>query len=275
VIELAEAANRSGAQLRPQITPRSVGVLFSLAASSLIDDLPSFQPFGSATLHEKVAALRSPEVRDRIISEGAGKSFGAMYLMPADGPVRYNYDDADAIDAIAAARGVSPVEAYIDEMDRSNGRSIVNWPVMNQNESAIEEMVRSEVTILGLADGGAHATQIMDASQPTYFLSHWVRDRGVLGLEEGVRRLTSDTANFIGYRDRGVLAPGAFADVNVINLEELSLTVPEIVHDFPGNAPRFIQGARGIDHTIINGVPFMAHGQHTGDLAGRILRSTD
>jgi N-acyl-D-aspartate/D-glutamate deacylase len=136
-------------------------------------------------------------------------------------------------------------------------------------------MVRSDVTIMGQADAGAHATQIMDASQPTWFLSHWVRDQGVLTLEEGVRRLSSDTADFIGYRDRGRVVPGGFADLNVIDVDALGLPAPQIVHDFPGGAARFVQGATGYEHTIVNGVPFMERGEHTGDLAGRILRSTD
>ena len=97
---------------------------------------------------------------------------------------------------------------------------------------------------MGLADAGAHATQIMDASQPTFFLSHWVRDRGVLTPRGGVRRLTSDTAAFIGFTDRGVLRPGAFADVNVIDLEGMALPLPEIVHDFPGGRPGSCSGPR-------------------------------
>jgi N-acyl-D-aspartate/D-glutamate deacylase len=96
-----------------------------------------------------------------------------------------------------------------------------------------------------------------------------------MSIEEGIRRLTSDTASFIGYRDRGVVTEGAFADLNVIDLDGLALEVPEIVHDFPGGAPRFVQRARGIDHTIVNGQLFMDHGVHTGALAGRVLRSTD
>ena len=278
VLALSEEANRSGALLRPQITPRSVGVLFSLAANSPLDDLPSYQPLRSATLEEKVEALRDPEVRTRLIEEGAGKtheSFESMYLMPAGAPARYSYTEDDSVAALARRKGVSVVEAYLDEMDRSDGRSIVNWPVMNADESAIEELVTSPVTIMGLADAGAHATQIMDASQSTYVLSHWVRDRGVLSVEEGVRRLTSDTAEFIGYRDRGVVREGAFADLNVIDLDGLSLQVPEIVRDFPGGAPRFVQRATGIEHTIVNGVPFMEAGEHTGALPGRLLRSTD
>ena len=99
--------------------------------------------------------------------------------------------------------------------------------------------------------------------------------KGVLSLEEGIRRLTSDTANFIGYVDRGVVREGAFADLNVIDLDNMALELPEIVHDFPGDAPRFVQKATGIDHSIVNGTPFMEGGEPTGELPGRLLRSTD
>ena len=144
---------------------------------------------------------------------------------------------------------------------------------MNQDHEAIKEQVLSPVTIMGLADAGAHATQIMDASQPTYFLAHWARDEQVISLEDGVRAVSSDTAQFIGYADRGTLTEGSFADINVIDLDGLSLPLPEIVHDFPGNAPRFVQRADGIDHTFVNGTHFMENGEPTGNLAGRLLRS--
>lgn len=277
VIALCEDANRTGAQLRPQITPRSVGVLFSLAASTLVDDLPSFAALRPLDLAGRLAAIRDPEMRSRLVDEGAGKAvepFERMYLMRPDA-VRYAYDDDDSIAAIARSRGVTPVEAYLDAMDASDGRAIVNWPVMNQDETAIEEQITSRVTILGLADAGAHATQIMDASQPTYLLAHWARDRQLISVEEAVRRLTSDTADFIGYRDRGRVAAGAYADLNVIDLDGLGLDVPEIAHDFPGGAARFVQRSHGIEHTIVNGRPFLESGVHTGALAGRLLRSTD
>ncbi len=176
--------------------------------------------------------------------------------------------------ARAAAQGVSPVEWYLDALDRTDGAAIANWPVLNQDFDAIAELMQSPVTVMGLADAGAHATQIMDASQPTFFLSHWVRDEGLFGIEEGVRRLTSDTASLIGLTDRGVIRPGAYADINVVDVDGMSLSLPEIVHDFPGGSPRFIQRATGIDHTIVNGRHFMDHGRHTGTLAGRLLRST-
>ena len=278
VIRLSEEANETGAHLRPQITPRSVGVLFSLAANTLIDDLPSFQPLKERDLAGRLAAIRDPEVRSRLVAEGDAAGAGLwerVYLMPADRPAVYDYTDDDSVAAIAAAAGVSPVEAYLDAMDRSDGRAIVNWPVMNEDHDAVRELVTSPTTIMGLADAGAHATQIMDASQPTYVLSHWVRDEGALTLEEGVRALTSDTAAFVGYTDRGTLCEGSYADVNVIDLDNLSLPLPEIVHDFPGDIPRFVQKANGIDHTFVNGRHFMADGQHTGELAGRLLRLTE
>ncbi|MCB9373322.1 MAG: amidohydrolase family protein [Microthrixaceae bacterium] len=277
VIALAEEANRTGARLRPQITPRSVGVLFSFAANTLVDDLPSFAPLRELDLAGRLAAIRDPEVRARLVDEGAAKApepFERMYLVPPD-DVRYAYTEDDSLAGIARAAGTSPVAAYLDAMDRTDGRAVVNWPVMNQDEAAIEEQLRSPVTVLGLADAGAHATQIMDASQPTYLLAHWARDRQVLTVEEAVRRLSSDTADFIGYRDRGRVVEGAYADLNVIDLDALALEVPEIVHDFPGAAPRFVQRARGIDHTVVNGRPFLEAGEHTGALSGRLLRSTD
>jgi N-acyl-D-amino-acid deacylase len=276
VLELAGEANASGSDLRPQTTPRSIGVLFSLAANTLIDDLPSFAPLKGLDLQGRLAGIRDPQRRAALIEDAAGRPtehFERMFLM--EGEAKYRYDEGDSIAAQARARNMSPVEHYIDVLDRSDGTAVANWPVLNQDFAAIEELLASPVSIMGLADAGAHATQIMDASQPTFFLSHWVRDTGVLSLEDGVRRLTSDTAGFIGYRDRGVLREGAYADINVIDLDAMSLPLPEIVHDFPADNPRFIQRANGIDHTVVNGEHFMDHGEHTGALAGRLLRSTD
>jgi N-acyl-D-aspartate/D-glutamate deacylase len=127
--------------------------------------------------------------------------------------------------------------------------------------------------MLGLGDSGAHVGQIMDASLPTFFLSHWVRDRQTFTLEEGVRRLTSDTAEVFGIRDRGVVREGAFADLNVLDVDALRLPLPEYVHDFPGGAGRYVQRGAGYDCTVVNGRVFMQDGEHTGDLAGTVLRS--
>jgi len=278
VLALTAAANARGAHLRPQTTPRGIGVLFGLAASTPIDHLPSWAAVRDREVTGRLAAVRDPATRAALIAEGAAgdtSSFDRMFLMQPETGAVYEYGDADSMGAQARARGIGPVELYLDALDASDGTAIVNWPVLNEDFTAIEELLAHPATIMGLADAGAHATQIMDASQPTFFLSHWVRDRGTLGLEDGVRRLTSDTAGFAGYRDRGVVREGAYADLNVIDLEGMFLPIPEIVDDFPGGAPRFVQRARGIDHTIVNGEPFLDHGEHTGALAGRLMRSTD
>ncbi|HBX76539.1 MAG TPA: amidohydrolase [Acidimicrobiaceae bacterium] len=278
VIERSQAANATGAQLRPQITPRSVGVLFSFAANTIIDDLPSFSRLAGLTLPERLNAIRDSEFRAQLIAEGAHKTpegYETMYLMRSEAPATYEYAPEDSIAHLARISHKTVVEMYLDEMLASEGKSLVNWPVMNQRSDALEEMISADVTIMGLADAGAHATQIMDASQPTYFLSHWARDKGLISLEQAVRALSGDTAEFIGYRDRGTVEVGSFADINIIDYENLSLELPEIVRDFPGNAPRFIQRAHGFDATIVNGEVFMDHGEHTGSLSGRVLRSTD
>ena len=139
--------------------------------------------------------------------------------------------------------------------------------------SEVEHLLADPNVVLGLADAGAHVGQIMDASQPTWFLAHWVRDRGIHSLAEGVARLTSAPADLFGVTDRGVLRPGAFADVNVLDPEALALPLPEFVHDFPGGAGRWIQGGTGYGLTLVNGVATIEHGEHTGALPGTLLRA--
>ena len=132
-------------------------------------------------------------------------------------------------------------------------------------------MILNPTVAMGLADSGAHVGQIMDASQPSWLLAHWVRDRKVISVEEAIRRWTSDTAAIFGIKDRGTLREGAFADVNVIDLEQLALEAPEYVHDFPGGAGRYVQRARGYETTLVNGRVFMRGGEPTGELRGRML----
>ena len=174
---------------------------------------------------------------------------------------------------MAARRGVGAVEAFIDLSLETDGRVLLNFPFLNQRLSAVEEMLSDPNVVMGLADAGAHVGQIMDASQPTYMLANWVRELGVFSVEEGVRRLTTDTAELFGLTDRGVLRPGAYADVNVIDFDALALRLPEYVHDFPGGAGRYVQGSAGYRATIVNGRVSLEDGHHTGDLAGDMLRS--
>jgi N-acyl-D-aspartate/D-glutamate deacylase len=127
--------------------------------------------------------------------------------------------------------------------------------------------------VVGLGDAGAHVSQVIDASQATFLLSYWVRERGAFSFEDAVRRITSQTAGLFGLADRGVLAPGAFADINVLDPDALDLPLPEFVNDLPGGAGRLIQRAEGYRATVVNGQVALEDGEHTGALPGVLLRS--
>jgi N-acyl-D-aspartate/D-glutamate deacylase len=276
-IELASEANARGARIRPQTTSRGIGVIFTLAHQTPFDRGPAWQKLQGLSLAEKVAAMRDRERRAALVADGAaGPSRESLrrffVLLPARG-ARYEPDPACSLTAEAERRGVTPAEAYVDLCLETDGRVILNWPVLNHDFDAIARMLTTPVVMMGLADAGAHVGQILDASQPTFFLSYWVRERGLMPLEEAVRRITSDTARFAGLEGRGVLAPGAFADVNVIDWDALALPVPEYVHDFPGGAGRFVQRAHGYECTLVNGELFLERGVHTGAFAGQVLRS--
>jgi len=162
---------------------------------------------------------------------------------------------------------------YIELLLETDGALVCSYPFLNQRLGAVEEMLDDPLVTLGLADAGAHVGQILDASQPTFFLSYWIRERQRWSLEEAIRRLTSDTADLFGITDRGRLQVGAFADVNVIDFEGLRLPPPGYSYDFPNGAGRYVQAAEGYDYTIVNGQVFMDHGQHTGTFAGTLLKN--
>jgi len=273
--ELARAANERGARIRPQTSPRFIGLLTGIAHRTPFDAHAGWQALQALPLAGRLDALRDPGRRARLVDEARGDRAGLdafFVLNTADGTARYDCDPRDSLVAVADARGATPVEAFVDLTLETDGTLLLSWPLLNQQVDAIGEMLVDPLVLLGLADAGAHVGQTMDASAPTHFLAYWCRDRGLLPIEEAVRRLTSDTASTFGI-DRGVLRAGAVADVNVIDLDALALPVPEYRHDFPHGAGRFAQGARGYDYTLVAGEVFMDHGEHTGALAGRLVRA--
>ena len=274
IIEFAKEQNETGAMVRPQTTSRGIGVLFSLANRTPWDANPAWRELNRLPGAERLAALRHPTRRARLIEDSAkmGMDADKIFVLP-EGDARYDCLPEHSLASVAAARGVSPAEAFIDLNLENEGVVNLNFPALNQSFDAIQEMLDDDLVTLGLADAGAHVGQIMDASQPTYFLTHWIRDRQRWTLEEAIRRLTSDTADLFGIHERGRLIEGNYADVNVIDLENLRLPQPEFVNDLPNEAGRYIQGSEGYDYTIVNGQVFMDHGHHAGALAGTTLRS--
>lgn len=277
IMEFTAARNAAGANVRPQTTARGIGVLFGPNIRSPFDRNPAWRAMRGLSVADKLAIYAHPERRAELIKETRANGpfadeLSRLYTLEGPDP-DYQPDPAKSLPVMAAARGVTEAEVYMDLMLESGGLAYVNHPILNPDFAAVEEMLRDPMVVLGLADSGAHVGQIMDASQPTWFLTHWVRQRGVFGIEDAIRRLTSDTAALFGIEGRGVLAPGAYADLNVLDLEGMRLAMPEYVNDLPGGAGRLIQKAQGYDYTLVNGQVFMASGEHTGALNGTLLRS--
>jgi N-acyl-D-aspartate/D-glutamate deacylase len=277
-LALVRRANAEGADVRPQTTSRGIGVLFTIATMTPFDGNPAWQRIKRhRTREERMAVLRDPVARDELVTEAESGMAPDLrrFFVTAGGEegARYDCDPDQSLVRVAARRGVSPARAFVDLCLETDGRVVVYWPILNQDLDAIAEMLTDDVVVLGLADAGAHVGQILDASQPTFFLTYWIREQELLPVERAVQRLSQDGARLFGLTDRGELRPGAIADVNVIDFDGLHLPLPEFVHDFPQGAGRFVQRARGYDATLVNGQVVLEHGEHTGALPGTVLRS--
>jgi N-acyl-D-aspartate/D-glutamate deacylase len=203
------------------------------------------------------------------------KRFDKFFVM--GNPPDYEPGPEKSVAAIAQREGRSPEEVAYDYMLEEG--QYLYFPVVNYvtgDHEPIREMLNDPACLLGLSDGGAHCTSIIDAGLPSYMLAHWGRDRSRgprLPLEHLVKRQTSETADFFGLHDRGRLAPGLRADVNLIDFEALRLHKPELVHDMPANGRRFIQRVDGYEATLVAGTPIFERGTHTGAMPGRLVRA--
>jgi len=271
IIDLAKEQNATGATIRPQTTCRGIGVIYNLA-NRLPFRSTGWKQVMAMPPEQRLGALRDPVIRADLVDANTAVPAELMWILP-DGDARYDCLDDDNLATLAGRAGVTPAAAFVDKCIATDGKANLNYPILNQSFDSVQEMLDDPVITLGLADAGAHVGQIMDSSQPTFFLTYWVRERERWPLEEAIRRLTSDTADLFGITDRGRLVEGNHADINVIDFDNLSLPQPEYVFDFPNGAGRYVQGACGYDYTLVNGEVFMDHGDHTGAFAGTTLRS--
>jgi N-acyl-D-aspartate/D-glutamate deacylase len=279
-----EDAARRGMPIRAQVICRPVGVLMGLEASvHPFLYRASFAPLRDRPLTERVAAMRDPAVRARLLAE---KDEGAHPILIYFGgahaklfPMRSAPDyapDAEESFAAQAARTGRPAEDLIyDWLLTDEGKALIYLPLYNYTANDLSvcgEMLRHPLTIHGLADGGAHVGTICDASASTYLLTRWARDDRAIALGEAVAMLTSRPASAVGLNDRGRIAPGLKADLNVIDLDALAIERPRIVHDLPAGGRRFLQSARGYRATIVSGEVTRREDRATGALPGRLVR---
>ena len=286
LITRVEQANANGVTIRGQVAPRAIGLMLGLTATmNPFMGHPTYRAIHMKPLAERVAIMRDPEFRAKLIAEAPEANFGAMRLMSRmdrlywlGDPPNYEPSYEDSIAGMAAAQNRSTNEVIYDLMLRNEGRALLYVPFANYIDGTLDacrEMLISEFTVPGLGDGGAHVGTICDASYPTYLLTHWGRDRkrgDMLPLEWLIKRQSADTARAVGLLDRGVLAPGMRADINLIDFANLNTCSPAIVNDLPAGSARLNQNARGYLATIVAGEVTYENGNPTDALPGRLVR---
>jgi N-acyl-D-aspartate/D-glutamate deacylase len=284
-------ARAAGAKVTAQIAGRPVGVILGVATSlNPFSIRECYRAVESLPLPQRLARLRDPAMRRTILADTPAPArmarlgplvqlvatrWDRMYVI--GDPPDYEPSAESSVAAIAARTNHTPEEFAYDYLTADIGNFLF-FPVTGyaqDDHEPIREMLTDPGTLLGLGDGGAHVAQIVDASMPTYMLTHWARDRQRgpgLPLEFIVKRLTSETAEFFGFADRGRLQPGLRAAINLIDHARLRLHPPEIVNDLPAGGKRLVQRADGYRMTLVDGTPVFEGGEHTGVLPGRLVR---
>ena len=286
LLDLTEQAARDGLDIRAQVAPRSISILMGLESSmSFFDGFPSYDAIHALPLQEKLAVMRTPGFRERLLGEQqaepnspiAKRIRSADRIFPLADPPMYEPTAQASLAGTAARTGRTVAEVAYEHLVAGDGRGLLFAPLNNYAAGNLEtcrEMIASPFTLPGLGDGGAHVSFISDANFPTYLLSHWGRDRasGRFPVEYLVKRLTSDCARYIGLNDRGQLQPGQKADINLIDFDSLRSGMPYMANDLPKSGKRLLQKAYGYRRTIVSGVTTYLDGEPTGAMPGRLVR---
>ncbi|MEM9068616.1 MAG: amidohydrolase family protein [Myxococcota bacterium] len=297
IIERVEQCNEKGLNVRMQVAARAIGVMLGLDATfHPFMGFPSYKKIAHLPLAERVKAMRDPALREQMLKEKTEPLAGdgspippladqllekidlvAMRLYRLGEVPNYEPDKAECLYAEALRNKKTILGTIYDALLEQDGGALLYFPLYNytsMNLDNLHTMLTHPLSLPGLSDGGAHVGTVCDASFPTFLLQHWARDRERgIPLETIVKMQAHDTSRFIGLTDRGVIAPGMKADINVIDFGKLQLTPPRLQADLPAGGKRLMQGASGYITTLLSGVATTRNGTLTGARPGRLVRS--
>jgi N-acyl-D-aspartate/D-glutamate deacylase len=289
LLDTFAAMASDGITIRAQVAPRPVGALFGLMATlNPFGECPSYLAIADLSIADRLASMRQPDRRAAILREveshplaifGRNEAgFDRMYEL--GDPPNYEPDSSSSVAGRAAAAGRPAAEVAYDIVTGGDGSALLYVPFVNYPDGNLDvpgRLLTHPSAIPGLSDGGAHVGTICDASFPTTLLTHWCRDRTrgeLLTLETVIAAQSRRTAEALGLRDRGVIAPGMRADVNVLDIDGMRLAPPSMLHDLPAGGRRLVQRVEGYRHTFVAGVETYASGEPTGALPGRLVRGS-
>jgi len=296
--KILSRAESEGLDVHFQVAPRAIGVMQGLNCTfHPLMAFPKYIEIADKPLAERVTMMRDRAFKSAMLSDDPIKIAGEgtnlppmvdmliggfamvswkMFQLCRDGKVDYAQTRESSIGAMAQAEGVSPFDKVYDLMLEDDGQALIYFPIYNYtdfNYDAVLEMMRHPKALPGLSDGGAHVGTICDASFPTYLLTHWARDEGAIPLSRAVQMLSADGADYLGFSDRGRIAVGQKADLNVVDLERLSLGIPRMVADLPAGGQRLLQPVTGYVATYVSGERVIANDEVTSARPGRLVRS--
>jgi N-acyl-D-aspartate/D-glutamate deacylase len=276
---LLDETAAAGGRMFAQVHSRALAIVLSFETNLPFDRLPVWKELRALPLAEQKQKLRDPELKKKLVeaarerdqrrpvgAEPRQASYDWTFVMDkAEGPHR-------SLAEVARERGVDPVEAMIDLALEKDLERFFLQPIANENQDHALELMKHPRTVVTFSDSGAHVSQIMDASLQTHVLSHWVREKQALTLEEGVRMLSYEPATQWGFADRGLVREGFAADLVVFDPNTVGPEMPDVVRDLPAGARRLVQKSHGFSATVVNGETVLRDGKHTGALPGRLLR---
>ena len=276
--ERVMAMRGEGLNVTSVTVPRSGGGVGGLSTDNFFRT-PAWNELRKLDIDARVRVIRNPAMRQRLVDEVKAQGPNVVagterwFYMGDDARPCYTQDLSQNLAALAKAAGEHPVETWLRISDETNGKALFHMRGFNVDLDALAELITTDWAMPGLGDAGAHVSQMIDSGWSTFILSHWHRDSGVYSLQEAIRRVSSVPAGVLGLDDRGTLAVGKRADINVFDIDRLEERMPAIVHDFPFGAPRFIQRAAGYHATVCNGTVVLRDDELTGACAGRVLRN--